>query len=106
MIHKLKPLTMAETKEIVSNIKSEEETQRIKDVNSYLKKFLKLTPKKAFELKDELSKLEIMSLKEENIVKIVDFLPQDAEEIRKVCLGCSFSEEEINKILEIVKKFV
>jgi DNA-directed RNA polymerase subunit F len=39
------------------------------------------------------------------MIKIVDFLPENAEEVNKIFNEVSLNEEEINKILEIVKKY-
>jgi len=44
-------------------------------------------------------------LKEENFIKIADFLPVDAEDLNKICNETSLSEEEIQAILAIVKKY-
>ena len=93
------PMTLAEVKEIVKDL---EEKQPLKD---YLKKFAKLSKEKATKLKEELVKLNNIKIKEENIVKIVDFLPKDAEDLNKIFTEVTLSEAEINEILEVVKKY-
>jgi len=45
----------------------------------------------------------MMKMKREHLVKIVDVLPQDATDLNKIFSDVSLTEEETNKILEIVK---
>jgi len=47
----------------------------------------------------------LIKLKEEHIVKIVDFMPSDASELNKVIIEVSLDAEEVNKILEVVGKY-
>lgn len=98
-IHSKKPLTLAEVKEIVKGL---EEKQEIKD---YLKRFASLSKEKAMKLKEEIISLNNMRIKEENVIKIVDFLPKDAEDVNKIFVDTGLTEEETNAILEIVKKY-
>jgi DNA-directed RNA polymerase subunit F len=112
MIIEKKPLTLAEVKEIVSkkSKESKEETKqnaRLESVNILLKKFVKLTPDQAKKLREELASLNIIKLKEKDIVKIINFLPEDAEDLRKIFFGqgINLDENEINSILEKVKKY-
>lgn len=99
MIHARQPVTLAEVKEIVDKL---EEKDVLKE---YLKKFTQLSHAKAVKLKEELLSLNNLRLKEEYVVKIVDFLPRTAEDLRKLMHDTSVSEEEANAILEIVKKY-
>ncbi|MBI5803955.1 hypothetical protein HY450_01795 [Candidatus Pacearchaeota archaeon] len=93
------PVAMSEVKVIVDKIEEAHQLQQ------YLKKFTKLNEKKAEELSKEIEKLGNHKIKTENIVKIVDFLPRDAEELNKVFSDVSLNEEETNAILEIVKRY-
>lgn len=71
----------------------------------HLKKFVKLDNKQVTKISEELKK--IAKLRDRHIAAIIDFLPEDKEEL-KIVLHKDFSilsEEEINQILEIVKKF-
>ena len=92
-----KPVTLAEVKEIVSDMEKKEE------LNSYLKNFTKLSSEKSEEMRKSLADLKSHKIKEENIVKLIDFAPRDAEEFHKIFAEVSFSEEEINAVLKIVK---
>jgi DNA-directed RNA polymerase subunit F len=99
MIIKSEPLNLAQVKELTKN------TDKDKPIVGYLKKFGKLDSKKAKELSDEVRALDNLKIKETHIVKIVDFLPKDAEDVNKIFVDVSLSEEEINKILEISGKY-
>ncbi len=98
MIHKKTPVTLAEVKSIVDKMEEKEE------LKNYLKTFTKLNKDKADKLFEELKSMKDSRLKDEDLVKIVDFLPKDAEELRKLFHDTSLSEDEANAILEIVKK--
>ncbi|UCD20817.1 MAG: hypothetical protein JSW08_03525 [archaeon] len=102
MIKETKPVSLAEVKEILSK----EESERAKALLGFIKKFTKLTPKKAKEMEKELSDLKIFSLKPKDIVKIIDLMPEDTEDLRKILTGSEISlkQDEITKILEVVKK--
>lgn len=95
----MKPLTMAEVKEISEDV---EEDKGIKD---FIKKFTKLDAKTAIEMREEIEKLGILKVKDGEIVKIVDLMPEDATDLNKIFTEVSLDEEEIKKILEVVKKY-
>jgi DNA-directed RNA polymerase subunit F len=99
MILSKKPMMLAEVKEYV---KSEEENKVLHD---YLKAYQKLTLDKAKELFSKIEDLKNPKIKEEHIVKIVDFLPSDAEDLNKIFIDVSLNEEETNAILGIVKNY-
>ena len=99
MIIGMKPLNLAEVKNIAGNLEEK------KDLRDYLKKFGKLSESDARKLSDELRKLGNMKLKEEDIVKIVDFLPRRPDDLNKIFSDVSLDEKEANDILEIVKNY-
>lgn len=90
---------MAEVSELVG--KGEKQDA----VKKFIKQFSGLSGKKAIEMKEELKKLDLIKLKDDSIVKIVDFMPQDAADLIKAVPSVSFDQDEINKILEVVKKY-
>jgi DNA-directed RNA polymerase subunit F len=98
MIVSKKELTLAEVKEYSKELDN-------KTFQDYIKSYAKLSKDKALKLIEELTALNNHKLKEEHIVKIVDFLPQDAEDLNKILLDVTLSEEEINAILNIVKNY-
>ena len=75
------------------------------ELQAYLKKFSKLKKDKALALKKDVSALDNPKIKEENIIKVVDFLPKDAEDVNKIFTEVSLNEEEINELLNITEKY-
>lgn len=98
MIHNKTPLTLAFVQDAVQHL---EET---KPVVLYLKKFNKRSKTEAEKLMADIRALNNLKLREETIVKIVDFCPQDTEDLNKIVLDVSLNEEESNAILALVKK--
>ena len=74
------------------------------DVKGFIKKFTKLKPKEAKELRKKLGDLDMMKLRAEQIVKIIDLLPENQEDLNKI-VDVSLDEDETKKILETVKEF-
>jgi DNA-directed RNA polymerase subunit F len=64
-----------------------------------------MSAEKALEMKEELRTLDLIKLKEAHIVKIIDFMPTDASELNKVLIEVSLDQDEVTKILDVVKKF-
>lgn len=93
------PLTLAEVSDLAGD------TDREKNVKIFIKKFSKMPVDKAKAMRKELAKLELLKLKEEHVVKIVDFMPEDASDLNKVMVDVSLDQEEVNKILNVVKKY-
>jgi DNA-directed RNA polymerase subunit F len=99
MIKEMKPLTMVETKNLI------EKNEGKAEVAEHLKKFIKLKTKDVEEMRVELNNLKNHKIREEYLVKIIDFLPETAAEINKIFIEVSLDENEIKQIIEIVKKF-
>jgi DNA-directed RNA polymerase subunit F len=100
MIKNSEPLSMAEALEYAK--KSEEsETEII----GFIKKFSDIKPKDAKELRKELEALGIIKIKTDYAVKIIDILPENAEELNKIFADVSLDEDETRKILDTIKKF-
>jgi DNA-directed RNA polymerase subunit F len=99
MILSRKPVTMAEVDSLVP--KGEEK----KPIHEYLKKFCSLSKADAEKLISDLRALNNPKLKEDNFIKIADFLPRDVEDINKILIEANLSEAEANAILEVVKKY-
>jgi DNA-directed RNA polymerase subunit F len=94
-----RPITMAE---VVSLVGDSEKSEEIK---KFIKKFNKMDVKKAGEFVEELKALDLIKLKNEHIVKIVDFVPKDASELNKVIIEVSLDSDEVAKILEVTGKY-
>jgi len=99
MIKESRPVSMTEVVKLVGDSEKAEEIKR------FVKNFDVLKTEKAEELAKEIGALDLIKLKDLHIVKIVDFVPTDAEELNKVLVDVSLDADEVNKILEVTKKF-
>lgn len=101
-----KIVTDAEAKEVLDR-RAKDKDLKFEQKNSYevLNKFIKLDAESARELGKELFK--IGKLRERQIAAIVNFLPQDKDDLRAILHKdfASLTEDEANLILETVKKF-
>lgn len=102
MIKKSEPLSLTEVKDLLKKIP---ESEKIKEVSAYLKKFIKADSAEVKKLKKEIQE-QLPNLGMEHIIKITDILPRDTEDVRKIFVDTSIDENEITKILEIVKKYI
>ena len=100
MILDREPLNMSEVETILEGVDDSDKKQ---EIELYLKKFLKVKPEQAKKIKEALEELDLLKIKREHVVKIIDILPTDASDLNKVFTDVSLSEEETNKILEIIK---
>jgi DNA-directed RNA polymerase subunit F len=100
MILERTPLNLNEVEEILKNIS---DNPKKEEIEAYLKKFLNTDSKKAKKIKEDLENLDLLKIKREHIVKIIDLLPETASDLNKIFADVSLNEEETNKLLEIVK---
>ena len=98
MIIEKKPLSMVEAREYMDK---DSET----DIQGFVKKFIILKPEKAKELKEKIQKMDMLKIKEEHIVKIIDLMPEIEEDINKIFNDVSLDEDETKKLLETIKEF-
>jgi len=94
------PLSLANVKELIKD-----ELDEKKQMADYLKKFSNLSKEKAEQLAEEIRGLNNLKIKEDDIVKILDFLPKDIESVNKIFTDVSLTEDESNKVLEIIGKY-
>lgn len=99
MIKDQKPLTYAEVLDLVGD------GEKAKKVKDFIKSFYKIKSADAKKLAEELGELGLLKIREESIVNIVNFLPQDAADLIKILPDVSLDQEEITKILDVVKKY-
>jgi len=100
-------ITNTEAKEMLKGRKKEIEFgYEQKNACDYLKKYDKLTPKKAKQLAEKLS--EVKKLRERQRIAIINILPKDKDDLRLI-LEKDYNlltEDEKNLILENVNKFI
>jgi len=100
------PLTMAELKEKLQNIKKSQELSfRSNKTLEYLNNFTKISAKQSNEIKEKLKSLDIIRLKEKHIAKIIDIMPQDTESLKAILIQDNIivKIEELEKVLECLK---
>ena len=96
MIENNEPISMPE---ILDYVEKDSETSK------FIRSFIKLKSKEAKEFKKKLEDLELMKLKSQQIVKIIDLMPGEQEELNKIFVSVSLDEDETKKILDIVKEY-
>ncbi|MEK6926747.1 MAG: hypothetical protein AABW50_05725 [Nanoarchaeota archaeon] len=98
MINNAEALSMPEAAEYIDKDSRGE-------VLTFIKKFTKLKPKEAQDIRRKIISLDLMKIDEKSISKIIDILPENEEELNKIFWGMSLDEEESKKILDIIKEF-
>jgi len=101
-----KEVTLSEVKEILEMPSDIEMGFEQAKTLEYAKKMAKLDKEKAEEMIAELMR-EVAKLNRAKSVKIVDLMPRKKEEIDQIFSKETYSltEDEINKIIEIVEKY-
>lgn len=89
--------------EIQEYLKEESDTEI--ELKKFIKKFIKIKPEKAKEMRGKIEDLELMKIKPEHITKIIDFMPSDIEDINKIFTDVSLNEDEAKKILDTIKEY-
>jgi len=100
MIKNNKSLSMAEA---IEYAKRNGETG--KEIVGFIKKFTKLKTMEVKNLKKKFQELDLIKLNEKHIVNLIDFLPEDSEEVNKIVVDANLNEDEIKKVLETIKEF-
>jgi DNA-directed RNA polymerase subunit F len=101
MIKDRTPLSMAEANEILGSVK---ENDKIKETKAFIKKYSKISTAKAKELRAELEGLNILKMKNSDITKVIEILPENASEVNKIFTEVVLDADETNKIIDAVKK--
>jgi DNA-directed RNA polymerase subunit F len=101
MIISKEPISMAEAVEYLS-----EKEGVGKEVKEFIKKFVTLTSEDARGLKKKLEELDLVKLRDEQRIKIIDLVPESAEELNKICINAGLNEDETKKILDTIKEFI
>lgn len=99
MILDKKPLTLAEVSNMIGD------SEKAKEMKEFIKKFSKMKVADALKMREELVALDLIQLKEENIVSVVNFVPKDSIELNKVLANVSLNQEEVDKILNVTKNY-
>ncbi len=100
------PLTMAELKEELSDLKKKQDLSfRGNKTLEYLNIFSKVSKKSVDEMKEKLKALDLVRLKDRHITKIVDIMPENIESLKTLLANenITLKEEELNNILACLK---
>lgn len=92
-----KPVTLAEAKVLAGDLGER------KELEEYFKTFSKSDKAKSDKIVEAMKALDNVKIKEDDCVKVADFLPQNSEEVNKIFNSVGLTEEEINSIISIVK---
>ena len=105
-----KPISLAELKSRLQDIETRDKELNFRGnkVKDYLNKVVKLNLDKSIELKQNLEKLDIPRIKDRQLIKIIDILPEDIEEVRALFSGetTTITQESMEKIVETVKPYL
>ena len=102
------PLTLVEMKERIEKVekRDKELNFRATKTKDYLSVFTKdMDLKAALELKKKITELNIPRLKDRQIVKIIDLMPQDLDSLKILLIGenITIKNEDLEKILQVIK---
>ncbi|MBI4009583.1 MAG: DNA-directed RNA polymerase subunit F [Candidatus Aenigmarchaeota archaeon] len=99
-------VTDSEAKELLEKNADGELKYEQKNAIEILRKFIAVPTDKIKALMEDLNKIE--KLRDRHIISIVNFLPEDKEDLRVILHKeyATFTEDELNLILETVKKTV
>ncbi len=95
----MQPLTLPE---VLDQIKDVEEKQELYE---HLQHFTSIKAEDAKKLSQELKDLNNLKMKDEYLVKLVDFLPKDAEDVHKIFTDVSLDDSEVQAILGILENY-
>lgn len=99
MILGKQPLTLAEVTNLIGD------SEKAEGMKKFVKTFNKTKLEDALKMKEELTALDLIQLKEESIVNLVNFMPKDAADLNKVLTGISLNQEDVDKILNVIKNY-
>ena len=100
MIKNRESLSMAEAQEYLKD------NENAAELEKFIKKFSKLDAKKAKELRKKIEEANLMKVKSDQISKIIDILPETAEDLNKIFEDTSLDENESKKILDTIKEVI
>lgn len=101
-----KAITFPELKEALIKIEKRDETLSFRGnkTKEYLGQVTEMKPKDAKDLKKKLEELGVMRLKEKQITRLINVMPQDLDSLKVVLSNDSVSsKEDLKKILDVLK---
>lgn len=99
MIKNLEPLSSVEVLEYLKNSETENP-----ELVGFIKKFCD-EKIKFKEIKERINSANLLKVKERDIVKIIDLMPETPSDLNKIFTDVNLDENENKQILEIIKEF-
>lgn len=100
-------VSMTEMKEKLDKLKEKrkELNFRATKVHEYLEQTSELKKEQADELKKKIDELQVPRIKEKHIIKIIDIMPRNVEELKSLLSGenVTVKAEDLNKILSALQ---
>jgi len=104
------PISMAETKEEIEKIKKRDTELNFRSVKTeeYLNLFTKFDKKTVDEIYKKIDELQLPRMKKEYIIKIIDLMPEDVEELKVILQGytLTLSQENLKKIIDTITPYM
>lgn len=91
---------MTESVEYIEEQKDNEE-----DTKKFIKKFVKIKPGEGKKIREKLSGLGLLKIKQEYISKIIDIMPESQEDLNKIFIDLNLDEDESKRILDAIEEF-
>ena len=105
-----KPLSLVDVKAVLKKIEERDTELNHLSTKSkeYLEQFVKLTPTKKEELHKKLTALGLTRIKEEQLVKIIDFLPTTLNDLKVILAAypLSLPKKDQESIVATVSEFL
>ncbi len=102
-----KPITLTELKTKIAKIEKRDEELpfRANKTKEYINSFKTLSNKEIKELRGKIEELNIPRLKDRQITKILDIMPEDLDSMKILLSGESITvkEEDMKKIIAAIK---
>ncbi len=106
---KQRPITISEVKDMLNKVqkRDEELTFRGGKTLDYVNEVPTLSLTKLKELKKKIKDLEIPRLKDEQIVKIIDTMPESPEHLKIILSGFNVTivKDNLKKIVDVLDEF-
>ena len=112
----LKPKVVSETSISLADLKANLERIKARDTelnfrgqktDEYLQIFANLSQSESHELKKKLDELQIPRLKEDIVIKLLDLLPANAEDLKVILQGynLTLTADNLKKIIDVVEGY-
>jgi len=103
-------IPLADVKVMLDNIakRDEELSYRSNKAKEYLDNFVTLSKSKKEELFKKLNALKLTRLRDEHIIKLIDFIPRNIEDLKVVLQAypLSLPKKDQDAIVSVTKEFV